>query len=384
MRQSTPAAQESKVPPLDREAKTGNTQTHRETIVNRLTNAANGLAESGFIPDPFIRSGIRRLVGQRQRAVEDKRSAEIDYFVERMNESPVALVPDVANEQHYEVPAAFFTRVLGIHRKYSCCYWDGGVSNLDEAEEAALELTCLRARIEDGQRVLDLGCGWGSLSLWIAGHFPNCNVTSVSNSASQREFIELEAARQGLSNITVITADMNDFDSDEKFDRVVSVEMFEHMRNYGVLFERIAGWLDEDGLFFMHIFCHRSAAYEYIDAGPSDWMSRHFFSGGIMPSADLPARFQDHLSLADQWHWDGRQYQQTAEAWLQQMDANRASIMPILAGTYGAENARRWWMRWRIFFLAVSEMFGTDEGRVWGVGHYLFRPQPAAGGRHVR
>ncbi len=343
--------------------------------MSRLTTAANDLVESGFIPDPVIRTGIRRLVGRRQRDIESGERADLNAFVQQMNASPVALLPEVANEQHYEVPAAFFTRVLGVHRKYSCCYWESGVSNLDEAEVAALEITATRARIADGHNVLDLGCGWGSLSLWIAGHFPNCSVTAVSNSSSQREYIQQEAASLGLSNLTVITADMNDFNTQESFDRVVSVEMFEHMRNYGVLFERISRWLRQDGLFFMHIFCHRSAAYEYVDAGPSDWMSRHFFSGGIMPSSDLPSRFQEHLTLADQWHWDGRQYQKTAEAWLLKMDADKSPIMTILEDTYGSGNAKRWWMRWRIFFLAVSEMFGTDQGRIWGVGHYLFRRQ---------
>lgn len=343
-----------------------------------ITKTANELAESGIIPDSFIRTGIRRLVQQRKMQVSGQNGVELDAFVSMMNQSPVALVPAVANEQHYEVPAAFFTEVLGSHRKYSCCNWGAGVRNLDEAEERSLRISCERAKIEDGMNVLDLGCGWGSLSLWIAAHYPACNVTSVSNSASQREFIEKEAASLGLSNIRIITADMNDFDTDQTFDRVVSVEMFEHMRNYATLFERISRWLNEDGFFFMHIFCHKSAAYEYLDNGPQDWMSRHFFSGGIMPSGDLPSRFQERLVLSDQWRWSGLHYQRTAEAWLKNMDKRKATIMPILEATYGTKDAGRWWMRWRIFFLAVSEMFGADEGREWGVGHYLFRPRIAA------
>ena len=339
-----------------------------------LASTANELAESGFVPDRLIRSGIRRLCATRRDEISGQNGNELNEFVEMMKSSPVALVPDLANEQHYEVPAAFFDQVLGVHRKYSCCYWGGGVTNLDEAEQASLEMTCQRAKIRDGMKVLDLGCGWGSLSLWIASHYPNCAVTSVSNSASQRKFILGEAASLGLTNLNVITADMNDFSIDQRFDRVVSIEMFEHMRNYSELFERISGWLNDDGLFFMHIFCHKSAAYEYEDRGPSDWMSRHFFSGGIMPAGDLPARFQDHLSLVDQWRWSGRHYQQTAEAWLENMDRKRYAVMPILEETYGKADARRWWMRWRIFFLAVSEMFGMDDGREWGVGHYLFRP----------
>ena len=343
-----------------------------------LATTANQLAESGLVPDALIRRGIRRLCSERKLEIGDQNGQDIENFVAKMNESPIALVPDIANEQHYEVPAGFFDLVLGAHRKYSCCYWGGPVSNLCEAEEAALEITCQRADIRDGMNVLDLGCGWGSLSLWIAGHFPRCSVTSVSNSASQRAFIEKEAALLGLSNIEVITADMNEFTTDKTFDRVVSVEMFEHMRNYGTLFERISHWLTDGGLFFMHIFCHRSAAYEFIDRGPADWMSRHFFSGGIMPSGDLPSRFQDHLQLVEQWRWSGRQYQLTAEAWLENMDTKRAEVMPVLVSTYGKENAQRWWMRWRIFFLAVSEMFGMDDGIEWGVGHYLFRV-PARG-----
>lgn len=346
--------------------------------MNLLASAANQLAESGLVPDALIRRGIRRLCAERKVEIGDQNGQDIENFVAKMNESPIALVPDIANEQHYEVPAGFFDLVLGEHRKYSCCYWGGPVSNLGEAEEAALEITCQRADIQDGMKVLDLGCGWGSLSLWIAGHFPRCSVTSVSNSASQRAFIEKEAALLGLSNIEVITADMNEFTTDKSFDRVVSVEMFEHMRNYGALFERISHWLTDGGLFFMHIFCHRSAAYEFIDRGPADWMSRHFFSGGIMPSGDLPSRFQDHLQLVEQWRWSGRQYQLTAEAWLENMDAKRAEVMPVLVSTYGKEDAQRWWMRWRIFFLAVSEMFGMDDGIEWGVGHYLFRA-PARG-----
>jgi cyclopropane-fatty-acyl-phospholipid synthase len=343
-----------------------------------LAVTANELAESGLVPDAVIRTGIRRLCAARRDEISGQNGQELESFVSRMNQSPVALVPEIANEQHYEVPAGFFEEVLGAHRKYSCCYWGSGVFNLDEAEQASLEVTCQRAKIRDGMQVLDLGCGWGSLSLWIASHYPNCTVTSVSNSSSQREFIMREAASLGLTNLTVITADMNDFSIDRRFDRVVSIEMFEHMRNYGALFERISHWLNDDGLFFMHIFCHRSAAYEYVDRGPADWMSRHFFSGGIMPAGDLPARFQEHLALVDQWRWSGKHYQQTAEAWLANMDGRKESVMPILADTYGHDNARRWWMRWRIFFLAVSEMFGMDGGREWGVGHYLFRPRGVA------
>jgi len=341
--------------------------------MNFVAKTANELAESGFIPDSIIRSGIRRLCQSRREEISGLNGADLREFVDRMNRSPVALVPDLANEQHYEVPAEFFELVLGRHRKYSCCYWSGSTRDLDEAEWAALDITCQRAKLRDGMDILELGCGWGSLTLWMAENYPASSIIAVSNSNSQREFIEREAASRGFSNVSVITADMNDFLIDRTFDRVLSIEMFEHMRNYRKLFERINGWLTPDGCFFMHIFCHRSAAYEFTDRGPSDWMSRHFFSGGIMPSGDLPSRFQEHLSLRDQWRWDGTHYRKTAEAWLQNMDRCSDEIMPILAATYGQRDARRWWMRWRLFFMAVSEMFGMDGGREWGVGHYLFR-----------
>jgi cyclopropane-fatty-acyl-phospholipid synthase len=342
-----------------------------------IAKTATDLAESGLFPDSVIRLGIRRLVEERRRQItrngNEQSAVDMDGFVEMMDRSDIALVPDLANEQHYELPAEFFSRVLGKYRKYSCCYWAGGAETLDEAEHAALEITCERAKITDGLKILDLGCGWGSLSLWVAQHYPGCAVTAVSNSNPQREFIEREAKARGLSNLRVITADMNFFRCDEKFDRIVSIEMFEHMRNYGALFARISRWLAGDGYFFMHIFCHRHSAYEYVDAGPADWMSRHFFSGGIMPSEDLPLRFRQHLTPVDHWSWDGAEYEKTAEAWLRNMDARKYAIMAIFDGVYGNQDSNRWWMRWRIFFLAVSEMFGYDGGREWRVGHYLFQ-----------
>jgi len=289
-----------------------------------------------------------------------------------MNGSPIAHVPDLANEQHHEVPAAFFSHVMGDHLKYSCCYWAPGASNISEAETAALEVTVKRAGIEDGMRVLDLGCGWGSLSLWIAEHFPNASVMSVSNSASQRDFIVERARERSISNIEVVTRDMNEFDTDQRFDRIVSVEMFEHMRNYRDLFSRIDSWLVPDGRFFMHIFCHRTTPYEYIDKGPADWMSRHFFSGGIMPSADLPLRFAGDLAIEKRWHWNGSHYAKTCNAWLEKMDANEEAIKPVLAECYGEADASLWWQRWRIFFMACAELFDYDDGHEWYVGHYLF------------
>ena len=340
-----------------------------------MANAANiaiNLVEHGYVPDRLVRRSINWLIRRRLQTLPADAAAAERQFIAMMDASPIALLPEKANEQHYEVPAAFFELCLGRHRKYSCCYWPDGVTGLDEAEAAALESTCEHARLEDGQDILELGCGWGSLTLWMAEHYPAARITAVSNSNSQREHIEAQAQARRLSNVTVLTCDMNDFQPDASFDRVVSVEMFEHMRNYRSLFERVASWLRTDGRFFMHIFCHRAVPYEFEDRGATDWMSRHFFSGGIMPSDNLPLNFQDRLELEDRWRWDGRHYQKTAEAWLDRMEANRDDIMMLLRDTYGEADASTWWMRWRMFYFSVAELFGYDQGQQWWVGHYLF------------
>ena len=342
-----------------------------------VTAKALNWTEMGLVPDTVVRAGIRRLLDQKRSEI---RSGDAEYassitnrFVEMMNRSPIALVPEMANEQHYEVPAAFFDEVLGERNKYSCCYWPKHVGSLDEAEIAALEVTAERAEIRNGMDVLDLGCGWGSLSLWIAEHYPNSRVTSVSNSAPQRDFIMESAHARGLDNVNALVCDMNDFEAPGRYDRVVSLEMFEHMRNWGMLFDKINRWLKPDGRFFMHIFAHRSTPYEYIDRSDSDWMTRHFFSGGIMPSADLPLRFAGALAPEKRWAWNGEHYARTCNAWLERMDARKASVMPILRDTYGNDEAERWWMRWRMFFMACAELFATRTGNEWYVGHYLFR-----------
>jgi cyclopropane-fatty-acyl-phospholipid synthase len=344
------------------------------------TQRVIGWVEQGLVPDAVIRQAIRRLLAQRLQeigAADCAAAAEqAERVVRQMDEGPIALVPELANAQHYEVPAAFYQQVLGPRRKYSGCYWGGGIRDLAQAESQALEMTCAHAGLADGQEILELGCGWGSLSLWMAERYPGARITAVSNSQSQRAYIEARAEAGGLSNLRVITADMNVFASEQCFDRVVSVEMFEHMRNWRVLFERIRGWLRPEGRFLLHVFCHRSTPYFYQDQGPSDWMGRHFFGGGLMPSDDLPLRFQDGLVLRQRWRWDGRHYEQTLNAWLANMDARRSTILPILAETYGRESAERWWQRWRIFFMACAELFGTDKGQQWWVSHYLFeRPR---------
>jgi cyclopropane-fatty-acyl-phospholipid synthase len=337
--------------------------------------------ERGVVPDSLIRLGIQRLCRLRADAFaklsQSARNLELAKFVSMMNDSPIAPFSDKANEQHYELPAEFFSLVLGPHRKYSCCYWPTEKANLAEAESAALAITCEHAHLEDGQDVLELGCGWGSLSLWMAECYPQSQITAVSNSTSQRRFIEGEARMRELTNLKVITADMNEFAKigtaarSSSYDRVVSVEMFEHMRNYDQIFERIATWLRPSGKCLIHIFCHRQMAYVFETDGAVNWMGRYFFFGGIMPSRDLPRQFNRHLEVTSQWDWNGRHYQRTSEAWLENLDAHRSKILPILQATYGKANAGRWLHRWRVFFLAVAELFETGAGDEWFVSHYL-------------
>jgi cyclopropane-fatty-acyl-phospholipid synthase len=332
--------------------------------------------EQGFVPDTVIQHGIRRLLKGRIAELHTDNCeivARSKYeFIRAMNNSPIAPLSCKANEQHYEVPTDFFLHVLGDHKKYSCCYWNDGVSDLTTAEAEALRLTCEHAGLEDGMDILELGCGWGSLTLYMARTFPHSRITAVSNSNSQREHIEQLARQQNLLNVKVLTCDMNDYASLDSFDRIVSVEMFEHMRNYRALFERIDTWLKPGGRFFMHVFCHRDVPYAFEEKSETDWMSRHFFSGGMMPSDDLPLHFQEHLRLVDQWRWNGRHYEKTANAWLQNMDVNKQILWPILQQAYGPVATQQWWMRWRMFFMACAELFGYDDGQQWWVSHYLF------------
>lgn len=325
------------------------------------------LAERGLVPRFLERRAIRALCARRLRDVS--RAGGVQAFLEKLEGSRIAEVPELANAQHYEVPSEFFGLVLGRQRKYSSALWPAGVTTLDEAEEAMLELTCARADLHDGQEILELGCGWGSLSLHMARRFPAARITAVSNSASQRAFIE----SQGLPNLRVITADMNDFDPERRFQRIVSVEMFEHMRDWRRLLERVAGWLEADGRLFLHVFCHATHAYTFEDEGAADWMGRHFFSGGIMPSYDLVRRTApESLQLEADWWVDGTHYQRTAAAWGRNLEARRAEVLQVLRGHYGDE-ADRWHHRWRLFFMACEELFGYAGGKEWGVGHYRLR-----------
>ena len=344
--------------------------------MSQATRLAINWVEQGLVPDAVIRAGIRRLCEQRLSEIGagDCESASLatEAFARAMAESEIAPLPHLANTQHYEVPADFFALALGPHRKYSSAWWPDGTQTLAQAEAAALAATCEHAGLEDGQSILELGCGWGSLTLWMAARYPQSSITAVSNSHSQRTWILEEAARRGLGNVEVITADMNHFSTGRRFDRVVSVEMFEHMRNWPALFARVHDWLSPGGRFFMHVFCHRATPYAFVDQGPADWMSRHFFSGGIMPSDELALRFQDHLRFVSRWRWDGRHYERTANAWLANVDARRAQVLAVMARTYGQTSAAMWLQRWRIFFMACAEMFGYRGGQEWWVSHYLF------------
>ncbi|MEW6468352.1 MAG: cyclopropane-fatty-acyl-phospholipid synthase family protein [Bacteroidota bacterium] len=337
----------------------------------------DGLLERDLVPDFLIRKGIRKLLRQRLRE-EDKGSPEanrkhLQALVEELKSSPIAIETKAANEQHYEVPTGFYKLCLGRHLKYSGCFYKEGVTDLSVAEKDMLELTCERAGLKDGMDILELGCGWGSLSLFMAARFPQSRITGVSNSRTQKMHIDEEAEKRGLKNLDIVTADMNVFSTEKRFDRVVSVEMFEHMRNYHELMKRIAGWLNDDGRLFVHIFTHRTFAYKFEVKDETDWMSNYFFTGGIMPSNDLLFYFDEHMVKENFWEVNGLHYSKTAEAWLKNMDRHRKEILELFRITYGDKQALKWFVYWRIFYMACAELWGYGQGREWMVCHYLFK-----------
>ena len=335
------------------------------------------LCENGHIPDAATRLGIRRLCAERLRQEHSDDLAAADANFRRrlvdLRNSPLAIETQAANRQHYEVPTAFFQLCLGKRLKYSSCYYTTGNETVDEAETAMLAIYTERAGLADGQRILELGCGWGSLTIWMAERYPNARITGVSNSASQREHILACCRERGFDNVEILTRDVNQLQLDARFDRVVSVEMFEHVRNYRLLFERIAGWLEDDGSLFAHIFCHRYLLYPFDDEHTeSDWMARNFFTGGLMPSADTFLHFQDDLVLRERWLVPGTHYQRTANHWLANQDSHREDVLRILGTVYGADLAGVWSQRWRMFWMACAELFGYRDGNEWLVAHYRF------------
>jgi cyclopropane-fatty-acyl-phospholipid synthase len=334
-------------------------------------------AEKGWMPDPLIRAGIRRLLRRRLAELRAEGGAEgaayTEAFADRLRNLPIAEAPDEANRQHYELPPRFFACMLGPRLKYSACYYPRGDETLGEAEEGMLGLTCARAGVQDGMQILELGCGWGSLTLWMAVAYPDARITALTNSALQADHVSRRAREAGLdARLEVIREDVNAFAPRSSYDRIVSVEMLEHVRNYHHLFGRLRGWLRPDGRLFVHVFSHRAWPYLFETAGEDNWMGRHFFSGGTMPSHDLLPRLAEGLRLERDWRINGRHYARTLEAWLARLDRRRGEALEVLAEHHGPKEARVRLQRWRMFLMACAELFAFRQGEEWGVSHLLF------------
>ncbi len=334
------------------------------------------LIETNLVPDWLLRAAIRTIIEtstrQRYRISREDREAERLALLDRLRQSPIAVDADEANRQHYEVPAEFFHLVLGARKKYSCCYWPEGVHLLDQAEDAMLQLTCERAQLEDGMNILDLGCGWGSFCIWVAEHYPNSRVLAVSNSRTQKEYIDAQCRQRNIRTVETLTADVTHLQLDRRFDRIVSIEMFEHMKNYEWLMSNLADCLKPGGKLFVHIFSHREFAYEYDASNPTDWMAQTFFTGGLMPSDDLLLHFQRDLILSGHWRMSGQHYARTLHAWLNQLDRRELEVRKVLAGAYGLEKETLWLVNWRLFFMACEETWNLRHGEEYLVSHYLF------------
>lgn len=336
----------------------------------------DSLVEKDRVPDFIIRKNIRKLLTQRLQEVNrgstEAQQAQLMQLIEELKRSEIAINTKDTDDQHNELPTEFYQYCLGRHLKYSCGFWKKGVTDLDTSERDMLQLTCERADLHDGQEVLELGCGWGSLSLYMAVNYPKSKFIAVSDSQSHKRYIDEQVQKRGITNLIALTEDINDFTLNQTFDRVVSVELFEHMRNYQKLLKKISGFLKMDGKLFVHLFSHKEFAYKFEGGDESDWMSKYFFTGGIMPSSHLLLYFNDHVTVEKHWHVNGTHYSKTAEAWLQNMDKHKKEIIPLFIQTYGEEKALKWWVYWRIFYIACSELWGYNNGDEWMISHYLF------------
>lgn len=339
--------------------------------------------EAGYVPDSVIRFGIRELLKQRLNELEKLENQHdgryVQAYADSLRHSPLAILTDKANQQHYEVPTEFYDLCLGQHKKYSSCFWERGMTTLEQAEQKALDISIERAQITDGMSILEIGCGWGSLSLELARRFPNSQITSISNSTTQKKYIDATAERRGFKNLEILTRDLGKEENynlgDKKFDRIMSIEMMEHLRNYEKFFSLVSNLMKPESLFFVHIFTHKKSPYVFETEGDSNWMGKYFFSGGQMPSRDLFDQFNKDIIVDQKWDWNGVHYQKTLEAWLVKMDENKQRVYELFKKAYGPDQVEVWINRWRVFYMASAELFGYNKGTEWGVTHYLLKPK---------